>query len=141
MGNETKYEYVYYTIIDIDAWRRGNEEILGDEFTWEKAIDFINHKFKNSEDKTVNNYIVDYAQYCSNVDTWIRAQVRHKVRPVFIQFQDNQPITLTGEGSMFVLYEEDDEDDEVTIEQAINDRSYWNGPDGIDGLSGAGGRL
>ena len=29
MGIETKYDYTYYTAIDVDQWRRGNEEWLG----------------------------------------------------------------------------------------------------------------
>lgn len=150
MGLETKYEYIYYTVVDINQWRRGNEEILGEDgFTWEKAINFINHKLKNSEDKSVNNYRVDYAQYCSDIDSWVRAQSRNKERSVFLQFQDNQPIKLTGEGSMFVLYEEEDvwhssDEDEPDDEDYSSDE----GPDivpqmdsGVDGLSGAGGRL
>jgi len=152
MGIETKYDYTYYTVIDTEQWRRGNEDIWGDEgFTWAKAIDFINHKFKTSEDKSVNNYRVDYAGYEQDIDAWIRAHENHKERPVFVQFQHDQPIKTIGEGSMFVLYEDDDvhyssaSDDEVTIDQAIDNSSYW-GPDAIDegsvdGLAAAGGRL
>ena len=45
MGIETKYDYTYYTAIDTEQWRRGNEDIWGtDGFTWAKAIDFINYK-------------------------------------------------------------------------------------------------
>ena len=147
MGIETKYDYTYYTAIDTEQWRRGNEDIWGtDGFTWAKAIDFINHKFKNSEDKSVNNYRVDYAGYEQDIDAWIRAHERHKERPVFVQFQDDQPIKTIGEGSMFVLYEEEDEEDE--------EDDYSTGPDddnmftneynnihSVDGLAGAGGRL
>ena len=105
MGIETKYDYTYYTVINTEQWRRGNEDIWGtDGFTWAKAIDFINHKFKNSEDKSVNNYRVDYAGYEQDIGAWIRTHERHKERPVFVQFQDDQPIKNTGEGSMFVLY-------------------------------------
>ena len=140
MTIETKYEYTYYTVINISLLNLHELFLEGGHFNATRAIEFIEGKFKNSEDKSVNNYKVDYAQYCDDIDSWIRAQHRHKDRPVFVQFQDDQPIKLTGEGDMFVLYEEEEED-EVTIEQAINDHSYWNGPDGIDGLSGAGGRL
>ena len=139
MGIETKYDYTYYTVIDTEQWRRGNEDIWGDDgFTWEKAIDFINHKFKNSEDKSVNKYKVDYAGYEGDIDAWIRAHENHKERPVFVQFQDDQQIKTTGEGSMFVLYEEEDEEDE--------EDDYSTGPDddnygNVDGLAGLGGRL
>ena len=139
MGIESKYDYIYYTVIDTEQWRRGNEDIWGtDGFTWAKAIDFINHKFKNSEDKSVNNYIVDYAGYEQDIGDWIRIHERHKERPVFVQFQDDQPIKTTGEGSMFVLYEEeDDEDEEDAYSTGPDDDNYGN----VDGLVGAGGRL
>ena len=139
MGIESKYDYIYYTVIDTEQWRRGNEDIWGtDGFTWAKAIDFINHKFKNSEDKSVNNYIVDYAGYEQDIGDWIRIHERHKERPVFVQFQDDQPIKTTGEGSMFVLYEEeDDEDEEDAYSTGPDDDNYGN----VDGLAAAGGRL
>ena len=140
MGIETKYDYTYYTVIDTEQWRRGNEDIWGDEgFTWAKAIDFINHKFKTSEDKSVNNFRVDYAGYEQDIDAWIRTHERHKERPVFVQFQDDQPIKTRGEGSMFVLYE----DDGVHYSSASDDYD-GDSPDNygtIDGLAGAGGRL
>jgi len=152
MGIETKYDYTYYTVIDTERWRRGNEEWLGyDEddsgFTWEKAIDFINHKFKNSEDKSVNNFRVDYAGYEQDIDAWIRAHERHKERTIFVQFQDDQQIKLTGEGSMFVLYERDyDEDEDEDDNMFTNEYNRIHSPDDdnygtIDGLAGAGGRL
>ena len=138
MGIETKYDYTYYTAIDTEQWRRGNEDIWGtDGFTWAKAIDFINHKFKNSEDKSVNNYRVDYAGYEQDIGAWIRTHERHKERPVFVQFQDDQPIKNTGEGSMFVLYEEYDDDDEDDYSTGPDDDNYGN----VDGLVGLGGRL
>ena len=139
MGIETKYDYTYYTAIDTEQWRRGNEDIWGtDGFTWAKAIDFINHKFKNSEDKSVNNYRVDYAGYEQKIEDWILHHERHKERPIFVQFQDDQPIKTTGEGSMFVLYEEeDDEDEEDAYSTGPDDDNYGN----VDGLAGAGGRL
>ena len=137
MGIETKYDYTYYTVIDTEQWRRGNEDIWGtDGFTWEKAIDFINYKFKNSEDKSVNNYRVDYAGYEQNIEDWISTHERHKERPVFVQFQDDQQIKTTGGGSLFVLYEEEYGEDE--------EDAYSTGPDSdimFDGLAGMGGRL
>jgi len=137
MGIETKYDYTYYTVIDTEQWRRGNEDIWGtDGFTWEKAIDFINYKFKNSEDKSVNNYRVDYAGYEQDIDAWIKTHERHKERPVFVQFQDDQQIKTTGGGSLFVLYEEEYGEDE--------EDAYSTGPDSeiiFDGLAGMSGRL
>ena len=141
---ETRYEYTYYTVIDTEQWRRGNEEWLGYDdddvgFTWENAINFINHKFKTSEDKSVNNYRVDCAGYEQDIGDWIRIHERHKERPVFVQFQDNQQIKTTGGGSLFILYEEDYAEDE--------EDAYITGPDEdsyenlYDGLAGAGGRL
>ena len=134
MGIETKYDYTYYTVIDTEQWRRGNEDIWGEDgFTWGKAIDFINNKFKNSEDKSVNKYRVDYAGYEQDIGDWTRIHERNKERPVFVQFQDDQPIKTTGEGSMFVLYEEEYAEEEA----------HSTGPDydDYDGLAGAGGRL
>tara|TARA_B100001142_G_C14314449_1_gene647927 strand:- start:263 stop:682 length:420 start_codon:yes stop_codon:yes gene_type:complete len=139
MGIETKYDYKYYTVINTEEWRRGNEDIWerDDEgFTWQKAIDFINYKFKNSEDQSVNNYRVDYAGYEQDIKDWIRIHERNKERPVFVQFQDNQPIKTMGEGTMFVLYEEDYEEDEEDCFHI-----YPTSPEHLDGLAGAGGRL
>ena len=139
MGIETKYDYTYYTVIETELWRPGNEEWLGYDdddvgFTWENAINFINHKFKTSEDKSVNNYRVDYAGYENDIKNWIRIHERNKERTVFVQFQEDQPIKIMGEGSLFVLYEEDYAEDE--------EDAYSTGPDEIvDGLAGAGGRL
>ena len=139
MGIESKYDYTYYTVIKTEQWRRGNEEWLGydeddDGFTWEKAINFINHKFKTSKDKSVNNYRVDYAGYENDIKNWTRIHERNKERTVFVQFQEDQPIKIMGEGSLFVLYEEDYAEDE--------EDAYSTGPDEIvDGLAGYGGRL
>ena len=144
MGIETRYEYTYYTVIVTEQWRRGNEDIWSDDgFTWEKAIDFINHKLKNSEDKSVNNYRVDYAGYEQDIGDWIRIHERNKERPVFVQFQDDQPIKTTGEGSMFVLYEEynDDDDEDEDSEYEGEDEYNNHSPDAEDGLAGLGGRL
>jgi hypothetical protein len=140
MGIETKYDYTYYTVIDTEQWRRGNQDIWGDEgFTWTKACDFINYKFKNSEDKSVNNYRVEYAGYEQDIDAWIRTHERHKERPVFVQFQDDQPIKTVGEGSMFVLYEEDGDDDGGDDDDDNPECINYDGT--IDGLAGLGGRL
>jgi len=146
MGIETKYDYTYYTAIDIEQWRRGNEDIWGtDGFTWEKAINFINHKLKKSDDTSVNKYRVEYAGYEQDIGDWIRIHERHKERPVFVQFQDDQPIMIRGEGSMFVLYEigygEEQEDDNMFTNEYNNIHSPDINEGSVDGLAGAGGRL
>ena len=140
MGLETRYEYIYYTVLDQD-WFDTARRTLTMELTTERFVNVINRKLKYIHDKYNDKLLeVDYSQHCDDIDHWIQRNVQHKERPVFVQIDNNQPIITSGSGTLFVFYE-DDEDDEVTIEQAINDRSYWNGPDGIDGLSGAGGRL
>ena len=142
MGIETKYDYIYYTVININELSPlTREEWFNDGFTLEKAIDFINHKFKTSKDKTVNNFIVEYAGYEQDIDAWIRTHERHKERPVFVRFQDDQPIMTTGEGSLFVIYE----DDGVHYSGAEDEEdAYSTGPDSeiiFDGLAGRDGRL
>ena len=151
MGIETKYDYTYYTVIETELWRPGNEEWLGYDdddvgFTWENAINFINHKFKTSEDKSVNNYRVDYAGYENDIKNWIRIHERNKERTVFVQFQEDQPIKIMGEGSLFVLYEEDyAEDEEDAYSTGPDDDNMftneYNNIHSVDGLAGAGGRL
>ena len=137
MTLETKYEYIYYTVIVTEQWRRGNEDIWGDAgFTWQNACKFINTKFEKNEDDNTFNFRVENAHYCDNIDDWRRSVIRNKERPVFVQFQDDQQIMTTGEGCMFILYEKDDDDDE----------SYYIRPDSniynrVDGLAGAGGRI
>ena len=53
MGIESKYEYIYYTVINTSEWMHGNEEWFGDEFTWDAAVNFVQHKLKTSEDESV----------------------------------------------------------------------------------------
>ena len=138
MTIETKYEYIYYTVIDTEQWRRGNEEWFGEHgFTWQNAINFINHKFRTSGDLSVNNYRVEYAQYCDNIEYWIQSQERHKERPVFVQFREDHEIKTKGEGDLFVLYEEDEEEEVFHIFP----NSMRIEPDLIDGLESHGGRL
>ncbi len=140
MGIETKYDYTYYTVINTNELSPlTREEWFNDGFTWEEAINYVQHLFKTSEDKSVNNYKVEYAGYEQDIDAWIRTHERHKERPVFVQFHDNQQIKTTGEGSLFVLYE----DDGVHYSSASDDDDGYS-PDNygtIDGLAGAGGRL
>lgn len=108
MGIETKYDYTYYTVININELSPlTREEWFNDGFTWEEAINYVEHLFKTSEDKSVNNYKVEYAGYEQDIGAWVSTHERHKERPVFVQFHDNQPIKTTGEGSLFVIYEDD----------------------------------
>tara|TARA_B100001093_G_C26290357_1_gene785000 strand:+ start:109 stop:543 length:435 start_codon:yes stop_codon:yes gene_type:complete len=144
MTIETKYEYKYYTVINIEHWRRGNEEWFGEDgFTWENAINFIDHKFKISEDTSVNKYRVEYAQYCNDIEYWISQQERHKERPVFVQFREDQEIKTKGEGSLFVLYR----DEGIHYSSASDDDTQYNSdvhgiaPDDDYTLASAGGRL
>ena len=142
MGIETRYEYIYYTVINTNNLSpMTREEWFNDGFTWEEAINYVQHLFKTSEDKSVNNYKVEYAGYEQDINAWISAHERHKERPVFVQFHDNQPIKTTGEGSLFVIYEDDgvhyssaSEDDEVEDNYGTSD-----GPDHWS--YGLGGRL
>ena len=78
MGIESKYEYIYYTVINIRDWMRGNEEWFGDEFTWDEAINFVQHKLKTSEDESVKKYIVEYAQYCDDIGFWRKRHITMK---------------------------------------------------------------
>ena len=127
MGIENKYEYLYYTVIDIGDY------INTVDFTWQKAIDLIEKKFKESEDPNVRNFRVDSVSFCSDISHWIRCQERHKVRPVFTQFSSEQTIINT-QGQLFELYEEEDVW-HSSDEDAPNDNGR------VDGLVGAGGRL
>jgi len=136
---ETKYEYIYYTIINTSQLGPATrEEWFNDGFTWNEAINYVEHLFKTSQDKSVNNYRVDYAQWCDDIDSWISTQERHKSIPIFVQYQDNQPIKTMGEGELFVLYE-DNLDDEYEDEED----AYSTGPDedNYDGLASADGRI
>ena len=136
---ETKYEYIYYTIINTSELSPATrEEWFNDGFTWDEAINYLEHQFKTSEDKSINNYRVEYIQWCDDIFSWRRSQEIHKSIPIYVQFQDDQPIKTTGEGHMFVLceeeYAEDEEDD------------YSTGPDEdnydiIDELTNSDGRL
>ena len=139
MGIETNHEYIYYTIINTNQLGPlTREEWFDDGFTWHEAINYVEHLLKNSEDKSVNNYRVDYAGYEQDIGDWVRIHERNKERPVFVQFQDDQPIKTTGEGSMFVLYEEEYAEDE---EEAYSTGPDYDDYDDYDGLAGAGGRL
>jgi hypothetical protein len=150
MGIETKYEYVYYTAIVSEQWRRGNEDVWGDDgFSWHNACKFIQTKFEENESGN-SCFKVSEAHYCDDIDGWRRAVIRNKHRPVFVQFQEDQPIMTTGEGCFFILYigykeaeddgwDEDDGDEGEIIMPDIDQGSVDEGS--VDGLAGAGGRL
>ena len=142
MGIESKYEYIYYTVINIRDWMHGNEEWFGDEFTWDAAVNFVQHKLKTSEDDSVKKYIVEYAQYCDDIGFWRKRHIDHKEMPVFVKFRQDQEIKTEGQGDLFVIYEDDgvhysgasddDEDDDTLL---------YHRPDIDNGLAGYGGRL
>ena len=148
---ETKYEYIYYTIINTSQLGPATrEEWFNDGFTWEEAINYVEHLFKTSEDKSVNNYKVEYAGYEQDIGAWISTHERHKERPVFVQFHDDQPIKTTGEGSLFVIYEDDgvhySGDEGYYNDEVENNYGSSDCPDGpyygtTDGLASAGGRV
>ncbi len=136
---ETRYDYIYYTVIHSNDWRRGNEDIFGNEgFDWELAIEFINHKLKTSTDSYINNFIVEAARYCDDIEHWRHRQIQHKDMPVFVQFQDDQPIITKGEGELFIIYEYTGSFTDYAQDQ---EDSYSTGPDEEDGLAASGGRL
>ena len=109
MGIETKYEYIYYTVLQQD-WFDEAERILSIELTTERLINAINRKLKDSKDWTLNNFKVDYSQHSEDIEYWIECNVRNKERPVFVKIENNQPIVKSGSGTLFVFYEEHDDD-------------------------------
>ena len=147
MGVETRYDYIYYTAITSD-WLEFITSTLESELTSEILCDVINKKLKESNDWTLNNLKVDYSQHCDDIDDWIRIHNRHKDRPVFVQLGDEHPVITTGQGSLFVLYEEDDDDpnESITVRYGSRPDSATNNSfipyhGTVDGLAGAGGRL
>lgn len=142
MGIETKYEYIYYTVIDTEQWRRGNEDIWGtDGFTWDAAANFVQHKLKTSEDDSVKKYKVEYAQFCDDIGDWRNKHIQHDEMPVFIQFQQDQEIKREGEGDLFILYEDDGVHYSSASDDDDDDALLYRRPDAEDGLAGYGGRL
>jgi hypothetical protein len=134
MGIETRYDYIYYTVLDQD-WFDEAERILTTELTTERLINAIERKLQSDKDWTLNNWKVDYSEHCDDIQYWIHKHSQHGARPVFVQIENNQPIVKIGSGTLFVFYEEED------VWQYGSD---VNDPDNygcIDGLSGAGGRL
>ena len=142
---ETRYDYIYYTVLDLEAAANVLEEAntieelsaasdaTERENIWIKSL---NKLFRESNDFTVNNFRVDSAQYCDDIEHWCNRNILHKEYPVFVRYNENQSIKKEGEGHMFYLYQEEEEEEE-------ENRSWAPGPDCNDlgGLAGAGGRL
>ena len=135
MGIETRYDYIYYTVIH-QNWFDEAERILNAELTTEILINVIERKLKRSKDWTLNNFKVDYSQRSEDIEYWITKNVQHKDRPVFVQLEDDQPIITSGSGTLFVFYEERDEEDNQAV---IDNPDLYEGS--VDSLAGYGGRL
>ena len=135
MGIETRYDYIYYTVLDQD-WFDTAERTLTMELTTERLVNAINRKLKQSKDWTLNNFIVDYSQYSEDIEYWITKNVQHKECPVFVQIENNQRIITSGSGTLFVFYEEEEEEPFGFTPDGHD--SYYGT---VDGLAGAGGRL
>ena len=139
MGIETRYDYIYYTVLTQD-WFDEAERVLNNELTTEILVEVMERKLKRSKDWTLNKFKVDYSQHSQDIEHWIHRNLQHKERPVFVQIENNQPIVTSGSGTLFVFYEEPDDD----VDEQDNDNNH--SPDGnyygsVDGLAGAGGRL
>ena len=132
---ETKYDYIYYTVLTQD-WFDEAERILNCELTTERIVNAINRKLRRSNDSSINCFKVDYSQHSENIKYWIHKNVQHKEQPVFVQIENNQPIIRSGEGTLFVFYEPPPADG--VIGTTNPDGNYWGS---LDGLAGAGGRL
>ena len=135
MGIETNYNYIYYTVIH-QNWFDEAERILNAELTTEILINVIERKLKKHNDWTLNNLMVDYSQCSDDIEYWIHKNVQHKEQPVFIQLEDDQPIITSGSGTLFVFYEERDEEDNQAV---IDNPDLYEGS--VDSLAGYGGRL
>ena len=140
MGIETKYDYIYYTVLTQD-WFDEAERTLTTELNTERLVNAINSKLKRSNDSSLNCFKVDYSQHSNDIEYWIHRNLQHKECPVFVQIENNQPIITSGTGTLFVFYEEPDDNDDDDEHQ----QSWIPAPDinegSVDGLSGAGGRL
>ena len=141
MGIETRYDYIYYTVLHQD-WFDEAQRILNSELTTEILINVIERKLKRSKDWTLNNFKVDYSQRSEDIGHWIHRNLQHKECPVFVQLEDDQPIITSGSGTLFVFYEEQEDDDDNMF---TNEYNRIHGPDHnegtVDGLAGLGGRL
>ena len=142
MGIETRYDYIYYTVLHQD-WFDEAERILNAELTTEILVNVIERKLKQSKDWTLNNFKVDYSRRSEDIGHWIHRNLQHKERPVFVQLEDGQPIITSGSGTLFVFYEEqeddDDDDDDDYPQSQIGAPDHNEGS--VDALAGLGGRL
>ena len=140
MGIETRYDYIYYTVLTQD-WFDEAERVLNNELTTEILVRVMERKLKRSKDWTLNNFKVDYSQRSQDIGHWIHRNLQHKECPVFVQIEKEQPIVTSGMGTLFVFYEEQDDDENDDDDQ----QSWIPAPDinegSVDGLAGAGGRL
>ena len=141
MGIETRYDYIYYTVLHQD-WFDEAQRILTTDATTEILINVIERKLKQSKDWTLNNFKVDYSQRSDDIGHWIHRNLQHKECPVFVQLEDDQPIITSGSGTLFVFYEEQEDDDDNMF---TNEYNRIHSPDHnegtVDGLAGLGGRL
>lgn len=139
---ETRYDYIYYTVLDVEAAANvlqeadTIEELSGASDATEREniwIKSLNKLFRESNDFTINHFRVNSVQYCDDIEHWRNRNIQHKECPVFVQYNQNQSIKKEGEGHMFYLYEEEEEED----------TTWFPGPDcnNLDGLAGSGGRL
>ena len=148
MTIETRFDYIYYTVLDVQSaanvLQEANtvEEILAASNATEREniwIKSLNKLFKESNDFTVNKFRVDSVQYCDDIEQWRNRNIQHKECPVFVRYNENQQVKIEGEGHMFHLYQQEEE-------SHILNRSWvaWvPGPEynELDALAGAGGRL
>ena len=58
MGIETKYEYIYYTVLN-QNWFDEAERILTTELATERLVNAINNKLQRSRDSAINIFKVD----------------------------------------------------------------------------------
>ena len=136
MGIETRYDYIYYTVLTQD-WFDQAERTLNTELTTERVVNAINNKLKRNNDSSLNSFKVDYSQHSNDIGHWVHRNLQHKECPVFVQIENNQPIITRGTGTLFVFYEEEEAD----YQDSISVR-YGDAPDtDTDGLASAGGRL
>ena len=142
MGIETKYDYIYYTVLN-QAWFDAAERTLTTELNTERLVNAINNKLKRNNDSSLNRFRVDYSQHSDDIEHWIHRNLQHKECPVFVQIENNQPIITSGTGTLFVFCEERDED-----ENDYEDEHHllYMAPDYpqeviFDGLAGRNGRL
>ena len=144
---ETRYDHIYYTVLDVEAAANvlqetdTVEELSAASNATEREniwINSLNKLFRESNDFTVNNFRVDSTLYCEDIEHWRHRNLQHKECPVFVRYNENQSVKIEGEGQMFYLYQEEEEEEEENT-------SWTPGPDysdgDLDGLAGAGGRL